>query len=789
MIMSNIKWAGIFLFISLLSFNGFSQEVSRCIASPEPVTIQQADGSLITIIGKGNALVNYTESVDGYPLIVNKDGNFEYAIPDQQLGLIASGIKANDPSKRTLDETDFLVNKKSELLISENRILDYVKAKNDAHAQFKQLPDKNADPVDNKLVATFPNSGKRNVLVILIQYPDLKAKYSLENFQDMMTKPGHAGYGSFKDYYAENSFGKLDLNIDVFGWYTAKNDYKYYGNSKGNAQATYLIAEAIDSAYKSGVDFSKYDNDGDGNVDGILVVHSGPGAEEGSQSQYIWSHRFNLGGSTRKYNNVKISDYVINPETRGGINGRMVGIGVYCHEFGHLLGLPDLYDINYSYEGVGNWSLMGGGGWLNSEHTPACFDAWSKTYLKWITPVEINKEGFYTLQPSTRDSTIYKCTSPVPHEYFLIENRQFMGFDSKLNGRGLAIWRINDSIVDRTIYWNTTNASKFYQGVKLMEADGREDLINKKNRGDYGDLFPGSSFNYTFDDDTKPNARTLNGNKSNIIIFNIKQLADSSIEFGFGSLPYASITAPTSVCSNTPVNLKNNSKFASNYLWEFGDGNSDTTFNPEYTYTQPGTYYVKLQVTTDKGVTSVDSVKILVTKRAQTDISVEVSGRDVTIHNRTKDATGYSWYWGDGKLGYVKDTLITRTYPKLGTYELKVIAYGAAGCNDTFVQKIFITQNHTSIDHQSENVLQNISVYPNPTTETVNIKFDAPEAVQVDFKILNLLGAEVATPQRINLPAGSHTINRNLPTDLAKGMYILQLKANDYIYHVSVLKN
>ncbi|MBC7912511.1 MAG: M6 family metalloprotease domain-containing protein [Pyrinomonadaceae bacterium] len=337
---------------------GQTTELSRFAAStpvsPYPITIQQKDGSYLSIIGKGTQLSSWTETLDGYSVIRNNE-IYEYASVENGK-LVPSGVKASDRKLRPNSETKFL-ERTPKFLKSEL-------ADENTNGSFNS-----AQTFPNAASYSFPLSGNRKTILLLIKYPDLPNTYSAATLTDMMNLSNYRGTGSFRDYYVKSSYGKLDVETDVFGWYTAAQPYAYYGRQNGDARATKLVREAIDAAEAAGVDFSKYDNDGNGSLDGVIVIHSGPGAEEGSQNQYIWSHRWQLvsGGNQVSNDGVFINDYIINPETRL-FSGGIVGIGVFCHEFGHLLGLPDLYDISQVSEGVGEWSLMGGGGWLGGEH-------------------------------------------------------------------------------------------------------------------------------------------------------------------------------------------------------------------------------------------------------------------------------------------------------------------------------------------------------------------------------------------------------------------------------------
>jgi len=363
----------------------------------------------------------------------------------------------------------------------------------------------------------FPSSGARKALVILIQYPDLANEHSTADFNSLMNEENYSGTGSFRDFFLKNSYGQLDINADVFGWYTAENNYDYYGYLNGFQRSRVLMAEAIDAAEAAGVDFSQYDNDGDGKVDAVIGVHAGPGAEMGAQLQYIWSHRWTLGTYERNYDGVEISDYIINPETRPW---GMVGIGVFCHEFGHALGLPDLYDADNSSRGIGNWGIMGNGAWLNQEKVPSNMNAWCKEDMSWLTP-EVITEGSYSLESVDGHAACYRINTPDPNEYFLLENRQQVGNDTHLPGTGLAIWHIDKEKTALYPASNSVNADETNKGVDLEEADGLDQLDNDPFQGDNGDLFPGSSMRTFFTAESAPSSNLYDGTASGISVTNI----------------------------------------------------------------------------------------------------------------------------------------------------------------------------------------------------------------------------------------------------------------------------
>ena len=531
-----------------------------CKASPDPTVINQSDGSSITIVGKGNMNNYWTETTDGYSIVRNKKGVYEYANKVNG-SLIPSGIKANDIGNRTLSETAHLNITPLSLQPNFNPLKSSVLNQVNAHLKNK----------------TYPTTGNINVLALLIEYPDLDSTFAVKEFDSLLYGANfRSGDGSFKSFYETSSNGQLTITVDVEGWFEADSNHIYYGVDSGYGRAADLVREAVDAAETAGVDFSQYDNDSDGDVDGILAIHSGPGAEQGSQGEYIWSHRWVLNGGTAgqvTYDGVRINDYMINPETRtAGAVSNLVGIGVICHEFGHNLGLPDLYDtddINGGSEGIGEWGLMGSAGYLGNEHRPGNLCAWARIDLGWDNPtlLTIGQSGEYKLPPaSLTQDAIFKVNTSKANEYFLLENRQKVGLDSDLRGNGLAIWHINTNKTGSS--GNSVNADENVKGVDLEEADGANDLDDENNRADDGDLFPGSSSATTFDDLTNPNAKVdtgINAVNSNLRIASISELNDT-VFFSFGPAPGPACSTPDTLttASGSFTDGSGNTEYAHN---------------------------------------------------------------------------------------------------------------------------------------------------------------------------------------------------------------------------------
>ncbi len=203
----------------------------------------------------------------------------------------------------------------------------------------------------------------------------------------------------------------------------------------------------------------------------------------------------------------------------------MQTMGVFAHEYGHALGLPDLYDTDYSSNGIGDWGLMASGSWnsvTRAGDTPAHMSAWSKVTLGWVTPIQV--AGTLTdelIDQAATTPDVYQFATGNPSEYFLVENRQLTGFDEGLPGAGLAIWHIDDNKSDNTQEcYPPADCSSTHYKVALVQADGIWHLEKGNNNGNATDLwYLGNAV--TFDDASSPNSDLYNGTPTDIIVTNI----------------------------------------------------------------------------------------------------------------------------------------------------------------------------------------------------------------------------------------------------------------------------
>jgi len=318
------------------------------------------------------------------------------------------------------------------------------------------------------------------------------------------------------DYYKEISYGQTVILGTVFGPYTLPQTNAYYtggaygrGPYPNNGQK--FVEDAV-AAADPFVDFSQFDADADGAVDGLFVIHSGPGGEYTGNGNDIWSHAWTFGTPPR--DGKSMNRYAIQPEQQPG--PMPIQIGVFCHEAGHsLFGLPDLYDTDGSSSGLGLWCLMSGGNYLNNSRTPGHLSAWCKKEVGWFSPVNlaVNQTGvsFPTIQYNPVCYRLW-TNGGGGSQYFLVENRFRRGFDSFLPSGGLFIWHINEDVGD--------NSSEPVYKVALEQADGLWELENGFG-SDGSDPFPGSTNNRTFDENSSPNSNASNLVPTQVAVTNI----------------------------------------------------------------------------------------------------------------------------------------------------------------------------------------------------------------------------------------------------------------------------
>jgi immune inhibitor A len=388
--------------------------------------------------------------------------------------------------------------------------------------------------------------------VVLVSYADDSLTYGAAAFDSaLFDSTGSTATGSVLDYFRWASGNRTTVTGKVVATVRVANDKLFYGfNAWGLARTSTprniagLVKEALDSC-RTQVNWSDFDLDGDGNVDMLWVVHAGIGGEA-SPDRYdndLWSITSTLSsywGSTSAYQTpdpvpgsttrfIKVTRFTMLPELSPFHAGNLSEIGVYCHEFGHALGLPDLYDVRdggRTNVGPGCWSLMGSGGWGGDNHSPEYPThpgAWAALYLGWAQPIVPAEDAQITMPPIHEGLQVLELSfqGELDPEHFLVEARRREGFDRRLPTDGLIVTHVDNDVINGAIAGNLVN-SGLKPGLVVVEGDGAHDLTTGGNRGDSGDPFPGAADQtFIFDDMASPNTLTFQGNATGVGLFDI----------------------------------------------------------------------------------------------------------------------------------------------------------------------------------------------------------------------------------------------------------------------------
>ena len=317
--------------------------------------------------------------------------------------------------------------------------------------------------------------GQKHFLVILVEFKDIHFTYSASDFSNLLNQNGYnvnGGTGSARDFYYENSGGLFEPIFDVYGPVRLNYNRSHYGADQNGIRGNDACPE---DAVKEGckgldeeIDFTKFDNDGNGDVDLVFMYYAGQGQADGGPDECIWPHQWSIpGGITLdgKY----ISNYACTNEivSAGSLKGKLCGIGTACHEFGHAMGLPDFYDTDYDDNGEAgglyDFSTMCGGAYNNDGRTPPYFNIEERIMLGWLDPSsalqEITQSGQFTLQP-VENNLAYTASCDMDGEYFIFEARGAQGWDAPLPG-GLLIYHVDKS----------------ERSVKILDGNGRSKSV------------------------------------------------------------------------------------------------------------------------------------------------------------------------------------------------------------------------------------------------------------------------------------------------------------------------
>lgn len=524
------------------------------------VILTQPDGTSFPAMIQGDEFLRIKTTVEGQAIMQDMDGWWCYAIYESD-------------GTRSCSQWKVGHNAPHEIL---SRSSDIPRRAIRANAAEKRL---SVQPETKRFAATRALLQCR-AIVILAQFKDIKFVNAKEDFDDLLMAKGYnknGATGSAKEYFEAQFNGMVNFSFDVSEIVTLPASREYYGSndSKGNdIRPEEMVADACALASQAGVDFSMYDNDNDGKVDNVFVFFAGEDEAEGADENSIWSHSWYLfsgAGLSLELNGKMIDRYACSSEmTRilDNTTGKLLethlsGIGTFCHEFSHTLGLPDFYDTDY--EGQDGWaaglwgstSLMDSGNQNNNGNTPPNYNAIERSLLGLSSPVLIETDGKFSLSPIDTYSEFYRINTDTENEYYLLEcRRNDPGtWDEFIGGNGMLVYHIDqtDQMIDKWTRLNNVNASPTHQCADLVEADARSDIYvdymdyRTRKKNIEGIFFPNLSTD-KIPAEGVPGLNFWSGENGEVSIINISR--EESGKVSFNVIGFTEDSTPPTVKDN-----------------------------------------------------------------------------------------------------------------------------------------------------------------------------------------------------------------------------------------------
>lgn len=489
--------------------------------------VQQPDGSVLTVMLRGDENFHYTSTEDGQPLVQRADGAYCYATLDSNGKLTASAQVAHDVESRGAAELSFLNYYTAESQKVRSLGLERAKQRNArrmARLANRGVVDASGKPVRRVMAGATGGegigvTGKRKGLVILVNFKDKKmqSKHTQAEWNDYFNKVGYNKYGnngSVHDYFYAQSYGKLDLEFDVIGPVTVSKNMASYGanDAQGNdIDPAGMIKEACELAYaKEKMDMSQYDWDGDGAVDQVYVIYAGYGEAAGGEKNTIWPHEWDIegGGYSLVLGGQRIRTYACSSELNGGNGTDISGIGTACHEFSHCMGIPDFYDTaGGGCFGMDAWDLMDYGSYGGDGYEPTGYNTYEKWVSGWIEPTILTAPCYIkNMKPlSDAPEACVVFNEANKNEYYIFENRQLKGTDVALPNHGMLVIHVD---YDQKVWFdNEVNNTSNHQRFTVVPADNKltPETVT-------GDTYPGTTKSTELTDTSKPAATLFNAN-------------------------------------------------------------------------------------------------------------------------------------------------------------------------------------------------------------------------------------------------------------------------------------
>ena len=409
----------------------------------------QPDGSVFQGRLTGDEFMSVLTDASGHALVQEADGWYCYASYDSDGGKISSGTRVGDKNV-TAD------------VLSASLDIPYLKLRSIA-AQRRRKVEKQRMTLTTRSDDDSTGTGPLTMtsIIIPVQFSDYSMTYTQADFEAMINGDGYSengATGSAIEYFNDQLKGEYEFSFTVTPVVTVSGTRSYYGAHSSTDVDKYpqgIVSEACQLVYQLGYDFSAFDGDGDGQVDNVFIFVAGKDEADGGGDDCIWSHQWYLysgAGIRLELNGVLIDNYAMSTEYSRDDSGDygFRTIGTFCHEFGHALGLRDLYDTDGSASGGDSdplWStisVMDAGNYNNSGNTPPNYTAIELDYLG-VGNGESLSIGDYSLEPVSENGRYLRYDTSTDGEYYLLECRIAEGWDSYVGGSGLAVYHIDKS--------------------------------------------------------------------------------------------------------------------------------------------------------------------------------------------------------------------------------------------------------------------------------------------------------------------------------------------------------
>ena len=538
-----------------------------------PVQVRQADGSVITVILRGDEHINWYTTLDGVLLVQGADNNYYIGKVEKSGNLIATKQLAHEALTRSQTERNLIAKQ------DKDKFFAYVnKVAEESENAYNNSPLTRGPIIDTGYggVPYFPHTGSPKALVILAEFQDtiFTIQDTKKVFTNYLMNEGHfsdtrygqnQNYKGVRGYFKDCSYGQFTPEFDVVGPIKLPKEQTYYGEGDDNIEA--LMEDAC-SAIDSIVNFAEYDANNDGMVDLVYVIYAGHSANySGNKETDIWPKSGTVNISNT-YDGKRIRRYGVSNELAGKENKKkekekINGIGLFCHEFSHTLGLPDIYAIDKKAkdqddQGMEFWDLMDGGTEVRNGRVPASYLAWEREVMGWIKIDELkNDSSIENLKSIDNGGKAYKIVNPNDsNEYIVLQSIQkgpwYQGWRDGTYGKGLLAYRISYPS-NKVNVFDFPNNVKGKPRVIPIPADGK--ILAGKNATSYleyvnqhnGDLYPYNRIDYI------SGFKMFNGSILEKSIVNIKENDGGDSNNNYVNFEFKNGLVPTAIQSPSIV--------------------------------------------------------------------------------------------------------------------------------------------------------------------------------------------------------------------------------------------